>query len=291
MALDPKKLNKPFIQLRKTLKDFPAQPTPDDVHDVRTRTRKVEATLKALQMDRKWKGQRVLDAVTPVRKRAGKVRDMDVLMAFASELKRSRDNDCVVQLLAHLGNERYRNARKLHKSANAQHTQAIRYLRRCSRTVQRRIDRQRGLGSWAADVASSVLQLSGELKRWPKLNPNNLHSFRKKVKELRYVLQLSAQDNELVNALGEVKDTIGEWHDWIELESIANDLLRHAGSCEVRRQIHTGAQQRFDKALALAKHLREKHFGGTLENRSNRGTHAKPKTKIHVLQAASDLAA
>lgn len=289
MALDPKKLNKPFTQLRKTLKKFPRKPSPDDVHDVRTRTRKVEATLKALQMDRKQKGQHVLDAVTPVRKRAGKVRDMDVLVAFASRLKSERDSDCLVQLLEHLGHERYRNARKLHKTATAHRAEATRYLRRCSRTVQRKTRGQGGLDQWPADAASSALQLSGELERWPKLNRNNLHPFRMKVKELRYVLELSGQENELVNALGEVKDAVGEWHDWVELEAIANDVRQHPGICNVRKQIHTGAQQRFDKALALATQLRRKYFGNTTNNRSS--TRARPKPKTQVLQATSDLAA
>ena len=193
MALDTKTLTKSFTQLRKTLKKFPRQPTPDDVHDVRTRSRKVEATLKALQMDHKRKGQRVLDAVTPVRKRAGKVRDMDVLIAFASELKSDRDRDCLVQLLEHLGNERYRNARKLHKTAAARRAEATRYLKRYSQTVQRKTDRKGDLDPWPADAASGALELYRELQEWPKLNRKNLHPFRLKVKELRYVLQLSGK--------------------------------------------------------------------------------------------------
>jgi len=289
MALDPKKLNKPFTQLRKTLKKFPRKPTPDDVHDVRTRTRKVEATLKAVHMNRKRKGQRILDAVTPVRKRAGKVRDMDVLIAFASGLKSDRDHNCFVQLLEHLGNERYRNARKLHKTAAAHRAAASRYLQRCSQTVQRKIDRDGDLDPSAADAASGALQLSGQLQKWPKLNRRNLHPFRLKVKELRYFLQLSGQEDELVKALGEVKDAVGEWHDWVELETIANDLLQDHPACDVRKQIHTGALQRFGKALALANLLRKKYFGDTIKDRSSR---AKPKTtKIHVMRATSDLAA
>jgi CHAD domain-containing protein len=288
MALDPKKLNKPFTQLRKTLKKFPRKPTPDDVHDVRTRTRKVEATLKAVHMNRKRKGQRILDAVTPVRKRAGKVRDMDVLIAFASGLKSDRDHDCLVQLLEHLGNERYRNARKLHKTAAAHLAEASHYLRRCSQTMQRKINRDGDLNPWPADAASGALQLSSQLQRWPKLNRQNLHLFRLKVKELRYFLQLSGQENELVKALGEVKDAVGEWHDWVELETIANDLLQDHPSCDVRKQIHTGAQHRFGKALALANHLRKKYFANPTKDRSSR---AKPKAKIHVMRATSDLAA
>ena len=85
-----------------------------------------------------------------------------------------------------------------------------------------------------------------------------------------------------------MKDTVGEWHDWVELETIANDLLQDHPSCDVRKQIHIGVQQRFGKALALANLLRKKYFGDTTKDRSSQ---AKRKAKIHVMQATSDLAA
>jgi CHAD domain-containing protein len=88
MALDPKELKKPLSKLRKLLKKMPKQPTPEQVHDLRTNTRRVEASLKALQLDRNGEGRQVLKAVTPMRKRAGGVRDMDVLTGFASRVWR-----------------------------------------------------------------------------------------------------------------------------------------------------------------------------------------------------------
>ena len=51
MALDRKQLVKPEKKLRKLLKNLSAQPTPDEVHDLRANTRKVEALVKALQVD------------------------------------------------------------------------------------------------------------------------------------------------------------------------------------------------------------------------------------------------
>ena len=42
-----------------------------------------------------------------------------------------------------------------------------------------------------------------ELGEWPPLDASNIHAFRLKVKELRYILQLSADaDSGLVEALG-----------------------------------------------------------------------------------------
>ena len=71
------------------------------------------------------------------------------------------------------------------------------------------------------------------LKRPVRLNRNNLHPYRLKVKELRNVLQLSnrADDIEFVEKLGQVKDAIGDWHDWEELVRIPRKYsitARHA---------------------------------------------------------------
>lgn len=55
-----------------------------------------------------------------------------------------------------------------------------------------------------------------------RIDGRTLHPYRLKVKELRYALQLAASHEELlIEALGEVKDSIGEWPDWCELEAIA----------------------------------------------------------------------
>ncbi len=65
-----------------------------------------------------------------------------------------------------------------------------------------------------------------ELGEWPPLDAENIHAFRLKVKELRYILQLDADaDPGLVEALGDVQRRIGDWHDWHQLEEIAREVL------------------------------------------------------------------
>lgn len=288
MALDSRKLLKSFDKLRKTLKQLPKQPTPEEIHDVRTRSRRVEATLHALQLDRKREGRRVLKAVAPVRKKAGKVRDMDVLVGFASKLTSDKHQDCLVQLLEHLGHERYRGASRLHKTATNEQATASRFLKRCVRSIERNADSPKSQTEWPADTAVDAMQLAGELAKWPKLNRRNLHEFRLKLKELRYVLQLSGKNDELIAMLGEVKDAIGEWHDWIELSDIAEGILQHAGRCEVREQIKSGADERFQQALRAANGLRRKYLGPQLASR--RGAKAK-RTADPVLKSAAKLVA
>jgi len=56
---------------------------------------------------------------------------------------------------------------------------------------------------------------------------------------LRDVLQLSDRpgDREFLEKLGEVKDAIGEWHDWEELIAMATQLLDHGTSCKLIKHL------------------------------------------------------
>ena len=162
MALDPKKLDKPLIKLRKLVRKMSKVPTQDEVHDIRTNTRRVEATLEALQLDRTAKGRRVLLAVTPIRKKAGDVRDMDVLTGFSATLSRSRDAQCVVKLLEHLGEQRARAARKLRNTVAKRRKAASRRLKACSSLIEKNFANgtARLLREWPEDAVAAALRMS-----------------------------------------------------------------------------------------------------------------------------------
>lgn len=66
MPLDPKKLQDPLRKLRKSLKKLASHPSPEEVHDIRTRSRKLEAILHALMLDAHKPGQRLLGSVAPI---------------------------------------------------------------------------------------------------------------------------------------------------------------------------------------------------------------------------------
>jgi CHAD domain-containing protein len=289
MALDSDQLEKPFSKLAKSLKKIPKQPSPKQVHNIRTETRRVEAALHALLLDKKRMGQRSIKALTPIRKRAGKVRDMDVLTGFASTLSSGSHRDCLVQLLEHLGHQRFQGARRLRKTVGRQRNVATRALKRCLTSIKRSLDGRKGRDQWPANATSIALRLSGELANWPKLNAENVHPFRLKVKELRYVLELSGEGGDLIDRLGEVKDTIGEWHDWIELTNIAEEVLQHSDRCDVLEQIQAGAKERFKNALILANRIREQYFAQP-RSKSRRAVRSQ-LVKEPVVKASAALAA
>ena len=265
MSLDPKKLQKPVRKLNKSLKKFPERPTPEQVHDLRTNSRKLEAIMGALSLNERRQGRRLLKTIAPIRKDAGKVRDMDVLTRFSSTLQINGEEDCLVQLLEHLGAKRSRSAGKLLKAIGRDRPQARRLLNQYSSMIDERFASPKNdtleTHEWPANATTAALELSRELAAWPNLRRDNLHPYRLKIKELRYVLQLrDGPDDELIAALGDAKDAIGEWHDWSELEAIAGKLLDHGNQCKVLQRIHSTVREKLDHAMSLTLRLRKSRF-------------------------------
>lgn len=293
MALDRKQLVKPEKKLRKLLKNFPTQPTPDEVHDLRTNTRKVEALVKALQLDSRRNEQKLLTALTPVRRKAGNVRDMDVLTGFASTLHAGYEQDCRVALLEYLGNKRYRQAKKLARRVQSDRQKISRYLKKSAAHLDKMFagpPQQSVDGQAATDAAAISLRLGAELGDPPRLNAGNLHEYRKKVKELRYILRFAQNGNsELVATLGEVKNAIGEWHDWLELQGMAEKALDHGSRCGLMHEIRAIGQDKFQHALSLTNRMRAQYTG----MRSNRKSRPGSSTRLSrpVITAAAKLAA
>ena len=57
MPLNADEVGKPFRKLRKSLRKLGKRPTPEAVHELRTRSRQVEASLHALLLDNTGKGK------------------------------------------------------------------------------------------------------------------------------------------------------------------------------------------------------------------------------------------
>ena len=116
----------------------------------------------------------------------------------------------------------------------------------------------------------SELRLQRELAEPVRLNQKNLHPYRLKVKELRYLLELenNPADRQLIETLGEMKDAIGEWHDWQELLTIAKEQLPHGPECKLVRSFEAIAEQKFNHALSVTSNGRKNalHSVAPMEN-------------------------
>jgi CHAD domain-containing protein len=268
MALKTDRMRKSASKLRKLLKRVPKQPSPKQVHDLRTCTRRLEAGLDALGIDFRHNEHRLLRTLSRLRKSAGKVRDMDVLTGYASTIHLKREQDCLVQLLEHLGAERYRYARKMWEVKQKQGPELRQRLARTAKRLKKLSRRAHARRRAREDVMATSFQLSSELNTPARLSKRTLHAFRLKVKELRYVLQLAdgAHQQPFADSLGEVKDAIGRWHDWEALTGVATKLLNHGGNCELLVEVKRRSNAEYSHSLSLANEMRKIYLRPHLRN-------------------------
>jgi CHAD domain-containing protein len=118
MPLDVDRSQKSVRRVRKFLAKAPKNPAPEKIHDLRTSARRLEATVEALGLDSKRREKRLLRDLAQVRKRAGKVRDLDVFTGHLLGLPQMKnETECLVELAEHLGIKRAKAAKKLRQTA------------------------------------------------------------------------------------------------------------------------------------------------------------------------------
>lgn len=198
--------------------------------------------------------KRLVSKLEKLRKRAGKVRDLDVLTGYAADLEVSGEEDCLVQLLEYLGAEHAEQTQQLHSFA-VKHGKSLRWrLKRVAGHLKTSSQDATASNSTPGNTMIFELRLQRELIEPIRLTKNNLHPYRLRVKELRYMLQMEKDpaDRKLIESLGQVKDAIGEWHDWQQLVDIALDNLPHGSKCKLIPLLQNITQQKLNHALAAA---------------------------------------
>lgn len=256
MTLRLDRVQEPVRQLRKSLERLPKDPPPETVHKLHTRARDIEAMATALTEPGEKLVRRLLKSLKPVRKAAGDVRDMDVLVGNLSSLAQNSHRESLLNLMEKLHSVRRKRVGDLLDTIDHDRKTARHALRKYAKFAE---DRTRS--SNAARIEAVIEGHLQQLRRWPALSERNLHRFRLKVKELRSILQLLPRaDSALVKAFGDVKDKIGDWHDWQLLVETARkklDLgLDHALVAHIEQ---IGRRKRGD-ALAAANTLRRDYL-------------------------------
>jgi len=296
MAIDPDRIHDPVRKLRKFLKKSPNRPSSGHIHSLRTNARRFETAVDALGLSSRKNERSLLRKLARIRKRAGKIRDMDVLIGYTLAANLNREQDCIVQLLETLGADRAKHAKKLRALTAKIGPRIRRRLKRTGSKLERVLgqpEKSDSASDPSTEAMAKALRLSEELKNPPRLDKQNLHGYRLIVKELRYILQLSKQadQQEFVNKLGEVKDAIGEWHDWEVLITIAADVLDHGPKCKLLPELRSISEKKYENALALANQMRHTFLYLKSSRRSGSRTHKKPVTRALVLSAASSISA
>lgn len=219
MQLELSLVKKPIRELRKSLRELPRNPPARAVHNLRTRSRRLDAIGNALLPRNNEKARELRRIIKPIRRAAGDVRDIDVLKAKVRSLLHRNSDRSFERLIGHLQAMRQKSAHELMRKLARKQKTILRRLKQFADAVENRL-------SGMPPEDQKAHDLFDELCRWPRLNAKSLHAFRIRIKELRYLLQMMAGANaEFIKALENAKVRIGTWHDWEELHRFATETL------------------------------------------------------------------
>lgn len=194
-------------ELLKLTRDFPDHPSPEEIHDVRVTTRRVEAARRLMP-----KGTRSLQAsrkfdlsLKSLLKSTTRVRDLDILMKTLEPDKGSLPAE-VFRSLDDERSDAANSARAAMKAFSNAPVPALDSSRadrkKLSRRLRRRIKRRSQI---VVGLLREVLKDESKVVE--------LHSLRKEVKKLRYLLELADKSPPESSVLTKWQDALGSVHD------------------------------------------------------------------------------
>ena len=216
--------------------------TPDNVHRFRTNSRRVEALVSELTPDN-GNQKKLLKLLSKLRKKAGKVRDLDVQIAFLKELKVPDRHDHRAQLLEWLETEQARRQKKLAKSLD---TATVQELRKRLRRAQSETQLE---GVDPMQLARKRLPNPGTTP----LSEKMLHACRIEAKRARYLAELAADSSEgkdFIQQLKTAQDAIGEWHDIMKLKERAEQMFGGVHDSPLVAVLQNISRAKFRRATA-----------------------------------------
>jgi CHAD domain-containing protein len=222
MSVDQTQVRANFQKLSRQLSKLAKTPSASNVHKFRTYSRRVEALVEDLVPSPKRKDRRLLKQLARLRKKGGKVRDLDVQIAALRGLKLPQEAGRKSQLLRVLADDRASREKKLEKAFDKQQASQLR----------------KGLKRSAARIAmpdSTPELLDRAMRPVLKLGANQgpltekrVHQYRIVGKRARYLAEVAGDDpqaKQVVEQLKRMQDVIGDWHDWLKLTERAEEVF------------------------------------------------------------------
>jgi CHAD domain-containing protein len=237
-----------FDKLSRQLAKLTAKPGAESVHKFRTTGRRVEAVLDELVQSPNRNSKKLLKLLARLRKKAGRVRDLDVQISALRNLQLPEGAAHKSQLMRTLAEERLRREERLAKG----------FDRETVRELRKRLKRAAGeIRIPDGEALAQALRLVAKLARDPgPLTEKMLHQYRIVGKRARYLAELAGNDpkaERLAEQLKHMQDVIGDWHDWLKLTERAEELFGGMQSSALVAALRNLTRAKFRQAVdALA---------------------------------------
>lgn len=231
VAIEPATLRDRLSNWQELLDRCRRKPTRKRVHALRVVTLRLQAELERTVSDlpsASHQAQAILNfdkQAEKLRQALGRVRELDVWIGKLRGLRASltqtagyvprSTRDCVrqiEQLEEHLKENRQAAEKKLLAEIARRNNQLAKVGKEAAAAVE---DRHGVPDPRAFEMI--LAQFARVAAEFPALDAENLHEFRKRIKTVRYLAEISAADpacSRLAGQMKKLQSAIGEWHDW-----------------------------------------------------------------------------
>lgn len=246
MPIAPERAKFVFDKTERDLLRLSCVQPAETVHNFRTTTRRLETLLELLIAKRDHNQQKLLKMLVRIRKRAGKVRDVDVQIAALRSLKIPQEPRRKTQLMQSLLEVRVKHEKKLRKLLSKAVIRELRKrLRRASKEVN--IAGSRDPLTSARGMIAQIEVPAG------RLNEDALHQYRILIKRARYAAEFaprSAESARLIAQLQKLQDAIGHWHDWMTLTNAATEQIGDINQSSLVALLHNVTGGKYRQAIS-----------------------------------------
>ena len=252
MPLDAKRSRDVFQKLDRDLAKLRSKAEAKGIHRFRTGTRRLQILLGELSPEVGGNEKKLLKQLGKLRKRAGKLRDIDVQLAALRGLKapgEPRRKTYLINILIELRRE---HEKKLRRAATAN----------VIREVHKRLKRSaKGFDAETArdplDAARAMLQKLDA----PETPPSEalLHQYRIVTKRARYATEFAVPSPEairFITNLKKIQDALGDWHDWLTLTQTSIQNVGEVRESPLVAELHNITGAKYRSAVAVVSRMR-----------------------------------
>jgi len=253
MASENNRTQALFDKLRRIARPAPSA-KPDSVHQLRTTIRRVETLLAAASKAPGRKERKLLKALSRLRRRAGKVRDLDVQIEALGSLRLESTARDRATVMAFLEKARAHREKKL---LEVLEDEAEVGLQKRLHAISLRLQSESPKPAAGAEkrfVAAALEKFAAVVKQRGTLSEANLHNFRMDCKRVRYLAEMAGETPEaaaVTALLRRIQDAIGVWHDWLTLTATAEEVLSGSGQVPLLSALRANVRSRYLEAVRI----------------------------------------
>lgn len=233
-------------KVERDLRKLSSDQGPKSVHSFRTSTRRLQTLVEEILPEQSRNQTKLVKMLMQVRKRAGKVRDVDIQLTMLRSFKMPQEPRRKTQLMHSLIDLRDKQEKKLRKSLTKDAVREARHrLQRSLKDLD--VEAARDPLLVAREILSRVAKSDGAA------SAEVVHQYRILGKLARYAAELAAkspQADELIAQLKRVQDAVGHWHDWLTLTQTAAGRFGDVHESSLVAALHNVTGAKFRQAVA-----------------------------------------